>query len=384
MANSIFRISLITLPLFLFACKEVECDLIESDPEQYIYETSIGASDNSAIWSFDRSIMFCGSKDDLISAFKVTQQGSILWMKYFDVGENAYANGLVESADHEIFICGAASRVSGTVKSNLLLLKLTPMGDTVWTKTFETVMSTGGERILLTKEQHLLVVGQTNVFESDSFRNISISKLDLQGILLWTKTFYSNTIDRAFGLIETLNGEYIVSGSRSLPGEYSELLLIRFDKNGDLLWEQKLGPQVKHGASTIELANGDLVSCGNYNNTNGSPETFSSLLVVKMNSYGSIIWEKEYGDSVFGEHGQCIKANHDGSFTISGYVLGSSSPGSDPLLLKIDSDGKMLWCEINTEPKYGSGTNLLKDIDDNNIVIGRDNGDTFMSIHNNH
>ncbi len=85
----------------------------------------------------------------------------------------------------------------------------------------------------------------------------------------------------------------------------------------------------------------------------------SDIWVIRLDRYGRIIWQKTFGNS--GEDGATdIELSGDGCYIISGYAAAGdddaagSYGGSDALILKIDSSGKLLW-----KRSYGSSSSDL-------------------------
>ncbi|MBK8668666.1 MAG: hypothetical protein IPN89_04045 [Saprospiraceae bacterium] len=175
--------------------------------------------------------------------------------------------------------------------------------------------------------------------------------------------------------METQNGEYLITGTNEDNSQYSELYLLKVSATGQPIWNKKIGPPTwKWGHSTIELTNGDLLTCGKH-----TVSGYNQVLLVKTDNAGNIIWEKELGVNNLSEEGNSVKQNSDGSFTIAGTCFDVSTGQTDILILKVDPNGNQLWLKKFGSALSNSGVNLIKDTNDDNIITGNYNDLIFMT-----
>lgn len=372
------QLSLIGLVfLTLTACKK------EKDPESqptanyYTFAGGMGTNDNSTCLSSDGNLLICGNTGygADISVLKITKSGTQVWRTDFDAGALSSAKGIVEK-NGEIFVCGTTHRNAGS-QIDVLLIKLNASGDTIWTKTYGSTDDDYGSNIIATSDGNILISGFTNSFGAGSFSDIYLIKVDLQGNLLWETSYPNADQETAFHLLETQNGEYLVTGTDEDPSDSGRsLLLLKVSASGQQLWAQKIGPVWKWGFSTIELASGELVTCGQRT----IPFQQTQVMLVKTDNLGNVIWEKEYGSSDFGisEEGNSVKQNPDGTFTICGSVYDINNGQTKIILLKADENGNQVWFKKFNDYYGGNALNLLKDGNDN-ILTGNRNGEMFMT-----
>jgi hypothetical protein len=313
-----------------------------------------------------------------LTALKISKEGTVIWRNDFSIEPKGSASGITESVDHDIFICGSVSRNNSSDTNDILLVKLNSFGDTLWSKIYEANFSTTGSRIIQTSDYKLLVAGRVEDRDQNIPDEFVLLKTDLEGNILWHRS-YTNGI-AIFNLIETQDGNFLLTGVGPFQNNQGHLVLVKIDKNGDLLWEKVIGPENRLGHGSIELSNGDLVTCGYFN---GPGNNDLQLLVLKTDSLGNVLWEMEYGKPEYGEIGQVITENSDGGFTIAGYAIGVSESGTENILLRIDSAGKLMWCQIFKEDKAGRCENLVKENDESNIITGWYSGDIFMAKYGN-
>jgi hypothetical protein len=371
------QLSIIILTiLFLASCKKDKDIPPTPEPQQnyFTFTGQIGTNDNSTVVSNDDNLIICGNTGSNLSILKITKTGTQIWRNDFGAGNTSSTSGVTE-LNGDLFICGKTSRNYSTTKNDILLIKANSSGDTIWTKTYGGIEAEYGTNIIATSDGNILIAGKTESFGAGSFGDIYLVKVNTSGDTLWTASYPDQDQEVPFHLMETQNGEYLVTGTNEDNSQYSELYLLKVSSTGQQLWSKKIGPPTwKWGYSTIELANGDLLTCGKHTVSGNN-----QVLVVKTDNAGNLIWEKEFGANNLSEEGNSIKQNSDGTFTITGTCFDVSTGQTDVILLKIDQNGNQLWFNKFGSAYSDNGVNLIKDSNGDNIISGNYNGSIFMT-----
>jgi len=364
------------------SCKK-EIDTPEISKTYYTFPGKIGRNDqvfitgdNATIVSNDNNLLLCGNIVPNISVLKLSKTGKQIWRNDFSAGYENYICGIAESSTEDIFICGYTSRNYSVSMRDVLLIKTNSDGDTLWTKTFGGTNDDFGYQIINTNDGNLLICGISYSYTISSFCDIYLIKINSNGDTLWTKTYLEQDQQIPFHLMQTLNGEYLITGSDENNSDgYSELYLLKVSANGTPLWMKIIGPPTwKWGFSTVELSNGDLVICGR-----NSPGTYSQVLLVKTDEQGNESWEKEFGINDLSLTGNSIKENTDGTFIITGSSYDISDMHTDIILLKVDQNGSQIFLKNFGSSADDSGICILKDDNDDNIIIGNYNRQIFIA-----
>lgn len=362
----------IILILFaLFACNKDNSEPESEESNYHTFEGIIGNNDNSTILSSDDHLIICGNAntDGNWILIKTTKAGQELWTKKFpDDGFLKDGCALTEDLNGNLFVCGNTDRNINISGTDILLVKTNSNGDTLWTKTYGGQNTDHGHNIISTSEGNLLISGFTIGSDSIASTDIYVLKINTNGDTLWTRRFETNSITMAYHLLETKNGEYLITGSTTTAESLSKLYLLKVDANGTKVWDREIGPSTgKTGRSTIELSNEDLLICGE----NIGYDYSRQLLLLKTDNMGNPIWSHEFGEEQYSEQGNSIKQNQDGSFTITG---NTSDPIVDIMpeiiLLKVDQSGNQIWFKKFGSPGYDKGSNLIKDTNDDNLITG--------------
>lgn len=103
--------------------------------------------------------------------------------------------------------------------------------------------------------------------------------------------------------------------------------------------------------TAIQTSDGGYLAVGTNASNNGDISAnhgLRDIWVVKLNAYGTKLWEKSYGGSAI-EDGASITKTADGNFVIAGYSVSNDGDANgnhgnnDILVIKIDGSGNKLW-----------------------------------------
>jgi hypothetical protein len=363
--------------MFLASCKKntTTSPTPEPEPNYFTFNGQIGTNDNSTVDSNDDNLVICGNYNNNICILKISKTGNQIWRKDFYSGFGSEASGMIESSDHNFFICGKTSRNQFISMRDLLLIKTNSIGDTLWTKIYGGIKDDFGSQIIKSNDGNIVICGFSYSYNSESLCDIYLIKVNSDGDTLWTRNYPDQGQEVPFHLMETQNGEFLVTGTNEDNSNPRELYLLKVSANGTQVWNKKIGPATwKWGYSTIELSNGDLITCGAHP-TNG----YGQVLLVKTDHLGNEIWEKEFGENNLSEQGNSIKQNADGTFTITGSSYDVATMRTDIILLKVDQSGNQLWLKKVGSSSDDSGENLIKDNNDDNLISGNYNGNIFFT-----
>ena len=117
--------------------------------------------------------------------------------------------------------------------------------------------------------------------------------------------------------------------------------------NAQWAWNYRDTSQVTDELSiqVLETSDGGLVVLGK----GSSSMTSGEILVIKTDSYGDILWSKNLQGVDFNyNNGYSIQETSDGGFIVAGSVLNNSAiaPYMFPILYRLDSLGNLIWKRI--------------------------------------
>jgi hypothetical protein len=148
--------------------------------------------------------------------------------------------------------------------------------------------------------------------------------------------------DIGYGVIQTLNGQYAVTGSTSSFGNgNTDVYLALVDSMGWVRWEKSYGGFNNDiGRSIIQLQDSGFVIAGYTNSLgNGGYDVF----VVRTDKNGTLIWQKAYGGLDW-DFGYCVKATPTGdSLVVCGSTYSYGYGKMDGYVIKLDPTGNLVW-----------------------------------------
>lgn len=254
---------------------------------------------------------------------------------------------------------------------------------------------TGGEyaySIKQTNDSGYIVIGQANsingvVTGMKGMGDIWLTKLDKSGSLQWQKCYGGTQEDIGVCVLQTQDGGYLLEGySKSNNGDILgnkggwDGILIKTDNVGNIVWQKCFGGTLdEYFSSIVSTTDGGYLLFGYTFSNNGDVsgnKGSSDLWVIKINLFGSIIWQRCYGgtsnDGVGLSVNSIMKYEKDfvlvGNSSSSDGDLNNNKGITDLWVVRIDSVGNLKWQSNfgGTNSDFGRGVVLDKD---SNIVI---------------
>lgn len=224
-----------------------------------------------------------------------------------------------------------------------------------------------------TSDGGFFITGFTNSIRTNY--DIFAIKTDKKNNIQWSKTFGGNFFDYGSKGIETKDGGYVVLGTIYMEPGNTDILAVKTDKYGKMLWSRHFGgTKNDEGRSLVELPDGGLAIAGN---SNSYGHGGYDILLIKIDAQGHLKWIKSYGgtenDKAFD-----IKNTFDGKLIVTGVTPASGPDFTDTFLLKVDGNGNQLWFErYDAEGRDDEGHSVVETLDGGFLTVGRYNYDIF-------
>jgi hypothetical protein len=199
-------------------------------------------------------------------------------------------------------------------------------------------------------------------YGTDIYADWWVVKTDANGNLEWQKNYGGTDREKLEHAEETPDGGYIMTGwTHSIDGDISgnpvlgDAWLVKIDSSGNIEWENTMGSTgTDQGYRVACTADGGYIMSGNAGANNGDVSGnhgFSDYWVVKVDSTGSIQWQKCFGGSTTDEAASISLTANGGfilagpSYSNDGDVTGhhGATTTSDCWVLKADSARNIIW-----------------------------------------
>ncbi len=192
-----------------------------------------------------------------------------------------------------------------------------------------------------------------------------------QPIIEWNKTYgWSESNEFARSICQTSDGGYIVVGVKEWTTKYgpltSDIYILKLDSRGNIEWERTYGGRGYDEAYSVQqTADGGYIVAGSMQVFEGYKLKGSEIYVLKLNSDGSIEWEKTYG----GIAAYSVRQTSDGGYVVAG-VTRSSKGDRDICVLKLDSNGNVVWNKTYGGSGNDVATSIQQTADGGYIIAG--------------
>lgn len=282
------------------------------------------------------------------------------WEKFIGANGNYGASCVIQVSDGGYVITGGKDR-------NAYLGKLDLQGELLWERTYGGSEADYGASVKQTLDGGYIIAGSTNSFGA-VWGDAYLVKTDQYGNQEWEKTFGRSGHDYANEVQQTVDGGFIVFGTLEPGGAgttVTEQWMIKTDNDGNLEWEATFGHNGEYqGWSGLQTADGGYIIAGEYDG-----ESLGNGLVVKTDRAGKQIWEKYFGGAGMDGISE-IKPCLDGGYICVGTTGAGEGPGLAPYLQKIDPSGKLEWrTDCGGDGSYSFGNSVVQTKDGRFVAV---------------
>jgi hypothetical protein len=308
------------------------------------YNFTIRASDGTA--TTDRAFSF--SITSAISAGN--------WVTVFGTDDPDEVKGIDVDNSGNVYLTGSLHTSNSF---HPYFAKFDAAGDIVWQKYISSYLPLNGADY--DSSGNIYQVG------SNSTSGVII-KCNSSGSIVWQK-IYSGVNNCYFTdvVVDTSGNIYAIGSTFDGPdATYGDVLLVKLDSSGNVLWQKALGNSgttkySQHGYAITVDSSGNPHFVSTYNIPIGQNE----IIISKFDSSGARIWEKRFYSTANGSDTPSdIKCDSSNNV----YVVGSMN--NAPVYLKLDSTGNLIWqksissavlshLDINGSDIYLNGTSTF-------------------------
>lgn len=239
------------------------------------------------------------------------------------------------------YIAGGITKKYGAGNDDIFLLKVNPIGETEWFKTYGSIGKDVASSVIQTFDGGYIIVGTTYGFGLPV--DIFLVKTDAGGDTLWTRTYGTGDVENGWSIQQTADSGYIICGQTRPTTANTDVYLLKTDVSGNVEWVKIYGgPKEDVAYSIILTKNGNYALVGGTSSYGPSPD--ANLYVMKLDSAGDTLWCSAYSCKL-NEWGQQILQTPDEGFIIMSQVFDFGAGRFDYYLVKLDSGGELMWAK---------------------------------------
>jgi hypothetical protein len=245
-----------------------------------------------------------------------------------------------------IYTCGFVKN-SGT-SYDIKLVKYSSLGDTIWTRSYDYASVNASDKsysLTIDPSGFIYLTGKSDSDPSTaSNEDVITQKWDLNGNLIWTTRYngQTNSNDVAKICASSASGVYVAG--RTFNGVDFDGLLIKYNPSGVQQWVKIIAGTGNDEINTLNLdQNGNIIVSGIAQSIGAD----TNLITLKYDANGNQLWNQVFDGASHGtDIGKYVVTDQSGNVFVCGNTdsdASSTTLNNDILLLKYDVSGNLIW-----------------------------------------
>jgi len=236
-------------------------------------------------------------------AIKLNATGDKQWSKFYGGSFTDTPYDVIQTSDNGYILVGSSDSDDVDISNNkgsydFWVIKISETGALVWEKSFGGSEIDEARGIINSNDGNYIIVGDTrsndlDVSENNGAADLWVIKISPLGDIIWEKTFGGSSFDVARSISQTQDNGYLISGSsRSSDGNVSnnngqnDAWILKIDANASLEWQKTIGgSDIDFAYDAVELNNKSIIVVGETNSSDMDiPENkgFTDVLIFKI------------------------------------------------------------------------------------------------------
>jgi hypothetical protein len=169
---------------------------------------------------------------------------------------------------------------------------------------------------------------------------LSLVCMSVFGQIAFYRSFTALGDDYGQGVVELPDTSYLITGSSSSFTNHMEVFLLKLDSTGNKLWSNHFGGEESDlGRKVFTTPNGDIFISG-YTNSFGTGDF--DFYLLKVTSDGVLVWEKNYGSPDWERVNDAIPTADNGVVMV-GERNGAVNSNVATHVVRVNNSGDTMW-----------------------------------------
>jgi len=284
------------------------------------------------------------------------------WHKVYDSGRDDVANGVAIDSHDNVIVAGYITNGSGN--TDFYTIKYNKNGNELWSKTYDSGLNDAAYDVAVDSLDNIIATGYTtNAGGSSEFYTI---KYDKNGNELWNKTYDSPLTDWAWGVAVDSRDNVIVTGQRR-DGAGCNYYTIKYNSDGNEVWSREY-----LSGAMCEVFDVAVDSQDNVIVTGQCGFPYGYYHTVKYDKDGNQLWVATSGIPLGDSEGKAVTTDSKDNVI----VTGESGPQVDwnyifrYCTIKYNGNGNELWKKTYFGGIDDCAWGVAVDSQDNIVVTG--------------
>jgi len=264
---------------------------------------------------------------------KLSSTGVFQWDRIWGGSNYDVARAIALDSSENIYLAGL-TRSYGAVQADALLMKYSNTGTLQWNQTYGGIASEWINSIVIDSFDNIYLVGGFQYNDSTDYDTYLI-KVDNNGIEQWTRSWGGVGDELGVSMaLDSSGNVYIVGSTTSYSEGYDDLFLLKYNNNGNLIWNITYGTENSEAGWPITIDWQDSIYVGGELYDLQTSEY--SIFVAKFNQNGNQLWNMTYDISESSEYLYDMKISSSGDIYLTGGEYFSGTTYMDVYLMKFN------------------------------------------------
>lgn len=269
-------------------------------------------------------------------------------------------------------------------------------GQVQWIKTFGGSNEEVIKGVCATSDGGVVVIGNTKSADGNITdkryleEDIWLSKYDVNGNLLWSKTYGGNLDDLGYSIIENEDLSLTIAGySKSSDGDVPsnegmhDFFIFKTDSNGNLIWKKSYGfMSHDHAHKIISTSDGGyfVVGFADYSGLSGRSilHGVGEYYGIKLNATGEKEWDVYFGGTMNDRVYDVVETNDEGLIMVgysesADFDVTDNHGSYDYWVIKLNSTGTLVWKKSFGGSGLDQAYGIAKSINNTYLIAGTSN-----------
>jgi hypothetical protein len=199
------------------------------------------------------------------------------------------------------------------------------------------------------------------------------------------KFFGGSAEDFAYDIKQTSDLGYVLVGTTTSQKTKADILLVKTDKYGNQIWEKTFGDTLNDIGKSIKISKDDgFILVGTYT----KKDNYTEVFMIKTDKDGKVEWDNKSnevlktqwsiktGNECF-KTGESVQLTSDGGYIMTGSTTQKNDGNGNPegkkdiLMVKVDKDGNIEWVKSHGGAMDETGNQILQKADGGYIIVGQ-------------